>query len=114
MQGMSRYTGKVLDGAEHLAQSVSDILSTPIGTRVGRRDYGSLLPLLMDQPMNAVGRARLFAASAIAIARWEPRIKVTAFALTATTDGKAALTVTGQRLDAPRRATLSLLIPFSA
>lgn len=114
MRGMSRITGKPLDGAEHLEQSVGDILSTPIGTRVGRREYGSLMPLLMDQPMNAVGRARLYASSAMAIARWEPRIRVTGFGLTATVDGKAALTITGERLDVPRRSALTLIVPFSS
>lgn len=38
--GMSRHTGAALDGADHLAQSVADILGTPIGSRVMRRDYG--------------------------------------------------------------------------
>ncbi|HEX7856026.1 MAG TPA: GPW/gp25 family protein [Sphingobium sp.] len=113
MRGMSRITGRPLEGTEHLEQSVNDILTTPIGTRVARRDYGSMLPLLMDQPMNAVGRARLFAATAMALSRWEPRIKVTSFALIATADGKAALTINGQRLDVPRPAALSLLVPFS-
>ena len=41
MRGMSAQTGAPLDGGERLAQSVRDILTTPIGSRVMRRDYGS-------------------------------------------------------------------------
>jgi phage baseplate assembly protein W len=99
MLGMSRTTGKALGGDAHLAQSIGDILTTPIGSRVGRRDYGSLLPELIDQPMNPAGRIRLFAATAMAIARWEPRIRLTRVSLTGAVDGAFALLLEGQRTD---------------
>jgi phage baseplate assembly protein W len=35
MAGMARDTGAALDGLDHIRQSVADILSTPMGTRVG-------------------------------------------------------------------------------
>jgi len=73
---MSRTTGAALDSEQHLAQSIADILTTPIGTRVGRRDYGSLLPELIDQPFNALTKMRLYGATATAITRWEPRIRL--------------------------------------
>jgi phage baseplate assembly protein W len=41
MQGMNRNTGRKLSGVDHLRQSIVDILTTPIGSRVMRRDYGS-------------------------------------------------------------------------
>ena len=56
---------------DHLRQSVADILSTPIGSRVMRRDYGSLVPALLDQPDNNATQARLRAAVASALMRWE-------------------------------------------
>uniref|UniRef100_UPI0026076D20 ATPase domain-containing protein n=1 Tax=uncultured Sphingobium sp. TaxID=316087 RepID=UPI0026076D20 len=34
------------------ATGVRDILTTPIGSRLMRRDYGSLIPELIDQPAN--------------------------------------------------------------
>ena len=34
---MNRTTGTAISGLEHLRQSVGDILSTPIGSRVMRR-----------------------------------------------------------------------------
>lgn len=76
MIGMSRHTGARLGGMDHLRQSVADILSTPLGSRVMRRDYGSLLPELVDQPNNDATRVRVYAATAAALMRWEPRIRV--------------------------------------
>jgi len=76
MNGMDRATGKQLSGDEHLAQSIADILSTPLGSRVMRRDYGSLLPELLDRPLTAATRLLCAQATALAIARWEPRVTV--------------------------------------
>ncbi len=74
---MNRDTGKTMaTGLEHLRQSIVDILTTPIGTRVERRSYGSLLPELIDHPDNAVTRMRLYAATASALMKWEPRLRV--------------------------------------
>ncbi|MGV6379234.1 GPW/gp25 family protein, partial [Escherichia coli] len=41
-----------LNDMEHLKQSVRDILITPLASRVMRREYGSLVPDLIDEPMN--------------------------------------------------------------
>lgn len=76
MLGMNARTGKRLDGDDHLRQSIADILTTPIGSRVMRRDYGSMLLDLIDQPANALTRLRLYAAVAVALMRWEPRIRL--------------------------------------
>jgi hypothetical protein len=113
MLGMSATTGKPLSGEAHLTQSVGDILGTRIGTRVGRRDYGSLVPDLIDSAMNAAGRLRLFAASAIAIARWEPRLRVTAFGLEGGANGAFSLTIDAVRLDvAQPNAATRLTVPI--
>lgn len=76
MIGMSKTTGKAIDGNAHLAQSIADILSTPLGTRIQRRDYGSLLFDLIDQPLNGATRALVHAATALALSRWEPRLQL--------------------------------------
>ena len=100
MTGMDAVTGKPLAGADHLRQSIADILLTPIGTRIGRRDYGSDLPDLIDQPMNPATRLRIYAATAMALLRWEPRLRLIAVALTATgAAGAFTLTLDAQRLD---------------
>ena len=56
---MNRETGAALGLVEHIAQSITDILTTRIGTRVMRREYGSLLPELVDQPFNDLTRLQV-------------------------------------------------------
>ena len=73
---MNRTTGAAISGLEHLRQSVGDILSTPIGSRVMRREYGSLVPELIDHPDNNASQVRLFSAVASALLRWEPRFRL--------------------------------------
>ncbi|EDJ4804012.1 baseplate assembly protein, partial [Salmonella enterica] len=41
--GMNRNTGLAISDSEHIGQSMRDILLTPVGSRVMRREYGSLL-----------------------------------------------------------------------
>jgi len=74
--GMSAKTGRKLSGVQHIQQSIADILATPIGSRVMRRGYGSLLPDLIDQPLNGGTKLRAYAAIAIAIQQWEPRVRL--------------------------------------
>jgi len=115
MTGMDAATGKPLSGEDHLRQSIADILSTPIGSRVARRDYGSLLPELVDQPMNPLGRMRLVAATALAIARWEPRIRVTALSLQQVGRAAFSILIEGRRTDvAQGNARTRLLVPLPA
>lgn len=116
MSGMNRHTGRKLDGDEHLAQSAGDILSTPIGTRVmPARDYGSMLPDLVDHPMNGAIRMLIFAASAIALKRWEPRLKARKFTLALDHENPSysILTIAGERTDLPTpNAKVILSIPI--
>lgn len=102
MIGMDATTGKPLDGEAHLRQSVRDILTTLIGTRVARRNYGSLLPELIDQPMNGAGRLRLFGATAMALMAWEPRLRLTRVDLRPSAEaGSFELILEGTRTDTP-------------
>ncbi|MBJ3641459.1 baseplate assembly protein, partial [Salmonella enterica subsp. enterica serovar Weltevreden] len=41
--GMNASSGHAITDNEHIAQSIGDILLTPIGSRVMRRAYGSQL-----------------------------------------------------------------------
>lgn len=74
MTGMARNTGRRLSFDAHLAQSIADILGTPKGTRVMRREYGSDVPGLIDAPVNGGTVVDLFMAVAEAVGRWEPRL----------------------------------------
>ena len=76
MRGVSSTTGKAMEGIAHLRQSVRDILTTPLGSRVMRRNYGSRLFDLVDAPLNDLTLVEMFAATAEALVRWEPRILV--------------------------------------
>ena len=77
VKGMSRSTGQRIDQTNHILQSVRDILITPIGSRVMRRDYGSLLPFLIDAPINAYFIMQLRASVIHALMRWETRVTPT-------------------------------------
>ena len=74
--GMSRTTGRFLGGSDHVQQSVLDILTTPLGTRVGRRDYGSRLPSLIGSPLTEETRVEIYASVADALGKWEPRLRL--------------------------------------
>ncbi len=100
MRGMSVITGRTLEGADHLAQSITDILTTPLGSRVMRRNYGSLLPELIDAPFNGAHRLMLFGAIATALMRWEPRIELSKVDITpGNSRGAFTVTVEGRRTD---------------
>lgn len=73
MTGLSRHTARIIAPDAHLAQSITDVLTTPIGSRVLRREYGSDLPNIIDRPMNGETVVDIFQATAEAIDRWEPR-----------------------------------------
>lgn len=71
--GMNRNTGRAITDAEHIRQSVGDILRTPVGSRVMRRDYGSLLSAMIDQPQTPALELQIKVACYMAILKWEPR-----------------------------------------
>lgn len=108
---MNRETGGAISTVEHIGQSISDILTTRLGTRVMRREYGSLLPELVDQPFNDVTRLRVYAASVMAIIRWEPRVSISRVQLGgATLQGQVVIDIEGRILD--RNQALSMSLPL--
>lgn len=64
MRGMDVNTGKELEGIEHLKQSIVNILTTPINSRIMRRNYGSRLLELVDRPINRDFTLEIYAATA--------------------------------------------------
>lgn len=98
MNGTSATTGKSLSGIDHLRQSIRDILTTPIGSRVMRRDYGSRLFELVDAPMNRSTLLNLYAATAEAISTWEPRFKLQKVVASSAAPGAVVLDMTGEYL----------------
>lgn len=112
---MNRNTGRAVDDLEHLRQSIADIITTPIGSRVMRREYGSIVPALIDQPDNEATHVRLYGAIASALMKWEPRLRLAAirFERSADAKGRVEITLNGTRADA-RRAPLSLTVALGA
>lgn len=107
MNGVNAGNGKRLSGTEHLRQSVIDILTTPIGSRVLRRDYGSELVDLVDNPQDESNRVRIIAATAGALARWEPRIRVSSVQVAFVTHGHFDLTIIGTDVESSQPITLT-------
>lgn len=74
---MSRESGcNLLSEVESIQQSIQDILTTPIGSRVMRREYGSLLVELLDQPICDALILKCYSAIYTAISMWENRINI--------------------------------------
>lgn len=91
---MDASTGRGLAGIDHLRQSVRDILSTPLGSRVMRRDYGSRLFQLVDAPVNKSTLVEIYAATASALRKWEPRLRVETVQVNKADPGKLEVNLT--------------------
>lgn len=76
MAFFSRHTGKQISERDHILQSIEMILSTPVGSRVMRRNYGSEIPRLIDQPLNRSTLTAIYAAANESIATHEPRVEI--------------------------------------
>ena len=109
--GMNRDTGEALTDLDHIRQSVRDILITPLGSRVMRRNYGSLLSALIDQPQNEALRLQIMSACYVAILRWEPRVKLTGINFESNFNGGMVVELTGTRADTTQ--PFSLTVPVS-
>jgi phage baseplate assembly protein W len=108
MTGMQVKTGRAITSElEHIRQSVTDILTTPIQTRLMRRDYGSVLPELIDHPLNTKNILRLYAAIAVAIIRWEPRYQIIAISMRQN-GSSVQLEITGNSNDQPNNISIRL------
>ena len=112
---MSRYTGLSLQSeAEQIRQSIQDILTTPIGSRVMRRSYGSLLPIMIDAPFNEITRLQLYAATATALIQWENRINLESISIAPVSDGKFVLDLSVIMVNTNQNESLSIPLNFGA
>ena len=95
MRGMNNKTGKELEGIDHLKQSIIDILTTPIGSRIMGRNYGSRLFELVDKPINRDFTLEIYAATAEALEKWEQRFKLEKVKITEVKEGKVVISLEG-------------------
>ena len=98
MQGMDVHNGRYIEAIDHLKQSIADILSTPIGSRVMRRDYGSRLFEKIDRPINGELIADIYVDVIDALSIWEPRFDVVEVTVATMDQGKLVLDIEGRYL----------------
>ncbi len=110
MNGTNALDGSSLSGIDHLKQSMRDILTTPLGSRVMRREYGSALLSLVDAPMNRGTVSAVYAAAVEALSKWEPRVRVTKISIPNAAPGKLELSIEGMYLPDGQPITLQGII----
>jgi uncharacterized protein len=94
--GVNRETGKVMTDWAHVMQSILDLMTTPIGTRVMRRDYGSDIPNLIDRPQGRDTVLEVTLALGEALEKWEPRFRLSSVYISdAGPDGEMTVAVKG-------------------
>lgn len=98
MTGMDNITGKPLGGLAHLRQSIADILITPIGSRVMRRDYGSRIFQRIDAPITGELVAEIYSDVVEALFNCEPRFEVSSVSVVSIDNGTIILDLEGKYL----------------
>ncbi|MCQ2994178.1 GPW/gp25 family protein [Pseudomonas syringae] len=96
MIGMDRRTGQPISGLEHLRQSIEDILSTPLGARRMKPEYGSSIRRFVDLPVNEGWKGAVQAEAARALGRWEPRVKLGSIKVVAVLNGKITFSLVAE------------------
>ena len=95
--GMNNTSGKVITDIDHLRQSVRDILLTPQGSRIARREYGS--PAVGTDEISH--KIRHYACRScrqcMALSRWEPRLTLDSITINSNFDGSMVVELTGRR-----------------
>jgi uncharacterized protein len=94
--GLNRRTGQIMRGWEHTLQSLGEILSTAFETRVMRRDFGSIVPDIIDHNITPDIMLRLVAGVAEACLKFEPNFRLTdATLLSIGADGRVEISLDG-------------------
>lgn len=93
---LDRETMRPIGEWDHVLQSIGMILSTPLRSRVMRREFGSELSDLIGRPMTPQIVLAVYAASALATAQWEPRFTLTGVEMgQATAEGRLSMIIYG-------------------
>jgi phage baseplate assembly protein W len=111
---MNQSTGRWLTGIGHFRQSLQKILTTRIGTRIERREFGSLIPDLIDSPANPRAVLLLYAATVTAIMKHEPRLRVSRISAEFGTPDNPSITLSVEGVVAlDQDQSISLQIPLA-
>lgn len=95
MPGLDSKTLLPIGELDHVEQSVRDILLTPVGSRVHRREYGCAAHDLVDAGTGPAGLAAIRAAAIEAVGRFEPRLSLSLVSASAAASGRVAVRVEG-------------------
>lgn len=115
--GVDRDTGRVLEGWAHVEQSIRVILTTPIGSRVLRREFGFAGLGLLGRNLEPRTVLVLFALIVAALHRWEPRFRPRRFGLAdsntvdAARAGRISIVMEGDYMPGALAGDLSIVIP---
>src|SRR5262245_56054820 len=74
--GTNARANATLSDWEHVQQSLRILLTTPIGSRVMRRDFGCAIQDIVDSKLTSRNILLVYSAAATAIERWEPRFRM--------------------------------------
>ncbi|KAG8290585.1 hypothetical protein J6590_079724 [Homalodisca vitripennis] len=110
MKGMNAKTGKALEEIDHLKQSIIDILTTPVNSRIMRRSYGSRLFELVDKPINRDLTLEIYAATAEALGKFERRFKLEKVKIEGVKEGRVTLNLEGVYLSEGKFINISGIV----
>lgn len=96
MRGINSRSGKAVERAERLRQSIGDILQTPRESRLRRPGYGSRLYQLVDAPMTPATVFDWCAEASQAVSMWEPEYKVRSVKLVSAAPGRMVFNFSGE------------------
>lgn len=107
MIGMDKATGCAVADLEHLRQSIVDILTTPIGSRVMRRDYGSKIFQRLDAPITGELVAEIYSDVVEALFNYEPRFEVSNVSVVSIDNGSIVLDLEGKYIPSGEILTIN-------
>lgn len=93
--GVDRRTGKAIAGVDHLRQSIEDLITTRVGSRVMRPEYGSYLPGMVDLGVTPGLASAYQAEVSRAIQRWYPIFAVKSVRAVSITGGQITFSIAG-------------------
>lgn len=112
---LSRHSGESFDDdIQSIQQSIADILTTPIGSRIMRREYGSLLIELIDQPMNDMLLLKIYSAVYTALFTWEKRINIEHIEVQNLTQGSLNLVIQANFVFTEQKINLNIPLKMGA
>lgn len=111
---MSRESGSNMTKIMHIKQSIEDICSTPLGSRVMRRNYGTKLANFIDQPTSEALFLKCCSTIYSGILMWEPRIHVTKISIGSISSGQMSIDIEAEMVESGQSLNLHIPVSFGA